>query len=150
MNATMNIDTTSFNRQLEMLRRANGKAGGSCVKYWARKALRKIAFETNKASRHFIRSGRLRAGWWPAAEALNVPTVYAGAHGNAGEGSYVDATANQTNPSFTMTNSVAFIGHVAGLEPRIAGGIRQLESQAHAEWEREYHRNLKLMAPGVA
>ena len=150
MNATLNIDLASFNRQLEMLRLANGKAGGSCVKYWARKVLRKIAWEANKAARHYKKSGRLRAGWWPAAEALNVSTVYAGSHGNAGEGSFIDATANQTAPAFTMTNFVPFIGYVKGLEQRLAVGVQQVESQAQAEWEREYHRNLKLMSSGVA
>jgi hypothetical protein len=149
VNPTFQIDMTSFNRQMSMLRRASGRAAGSCVRYWSRRAIKKMAWETNKAARGWKNSGRLRAGWWPAAEALGVGTVYSGSFGNKGEGSFIDNTKDPVNPSFTMTNSVSFVGYVKDLEANIGEGVKRLESQAQSEWEREFKKHLSLQSGGI-
>lgn len=141
MNATLKIDTASFNEQLVRLKQANGRAAGSMVRYWSRKMLKKLAWKTMKAARRFPKAGRLRAGWWPAAQAIGVNTVYSGSHGDAGEGSCIDRSSDPVIPSITMTNTVPYGPHVKGLEEALNAGASEVEVQVRAEadslWRRE-------------
>lgn len=149
MTATLHIDTQSFNRQLTALQGANGKAGGNCVRYWSRKAVRKIAWETRRATGRFKNKGRLRAGWWPAAQALGVGTVYAGGYPNKGEGGAIDKTAGSLSPSFTMTNSVPYGPYVKGILAAIQSGMARLEAEARAEFDNLMARELKAGGAGA-
>lgn len=146
MNTTMTIDTQSFQRQIEAIKRASGRAGSSTVRYWSRIMLRKLAYKTAKASRKYKLSGRLRAGWWPAASALGVNTVYSGSFPNKGEGSAIDNIANPINPSFTMTNTVPYGPHVEGIAAALQQGVSEVEARARKEWETKYASQLRGFA----
>jgi len=146
MNATLKIDTASFNEQLVRLKQANGRAAGSMVRYWSRIVLKKLAWKTMKAARRFPKAGRLRAGWWPAASALGVNTVYSGSFPNKGEGSVIDNIANPINPSFTMTNTVPYGPHVEGIAAALQQGVSEVEARARKEWETKYASQLRGFA----
>lgn len=146
VNTTMTIDTQSFQRQIEAIKRASGRAGSSTVRYWSRIMLRKLAYKTAKASRKYKLSGRLRAGWWPAANALGVNTVYSGSFPNKGEGSAIDNISNQINPSFTMTNTVPYGPHVEGIAAALQQGVSEVEARARKEWETKYASQLRGFA----
>lgn len=149
MNATMTIDTQSFNRQLAALQRANGKASGSCVRFWSRKGIKKIAWETRKATGRFKNKGRFRAGWWPAAQALGVSTVYAGGYPNKGEGYAIDKTAaGSLSPSFTMANTVPYGPYVKGTLAAIQTAMARLEAEAKAEFDSLMKKELKTAGAG--
>lgn len=90
--------------------------------------------------------GRLRAGWWPAASALGVSTVYSGSFPNKGEGSAIDNIANPINPSFTMTNTVPYGPHVEGIAAAMQQGVSEVEARARGEWERKYASQLRGFA----
>lgn len=90
--------------------------------------------------------GRLRAGWWPAASALGVNTVYSGSFPNKGEGSVIDNIANPINPSFTMTNTVPYGPHVKGIAAALQQGVSEVEARARGEWERKYASQLRGFA----
>lgn len=146
VNTTMTIDTQSFQRQIEAIKRASGRSGSSTVRYWSRIMLRKLAYKTAKASRKYKLAGRLRAGWWPAASALGVNTVYSGSFPNKGEGSAIDNIANPINPSFTMTNTVPYGPHVEGIAAALQQGVSEVEARARKEWETKYASQLRGFA----
>ena len=156
VNTTMTIDTQSFQRQIEAIKRASGRAGSSTVRYWSRIMLKKLAYKTSISPRSITKPsgkkfsprmrGRLRAGWWPAASALGVSTVYSGSFPNKGEGSAIDNIANPINPSFTMTNTVPYGPHVEGIAAALQQGVSEVEARARGEWERKYASQLRGFA----
>lgn len=148
---TMRIDTTAMNRQIAQLRLANGKATGNCVRYWSRIVLKQLAWNTNKALRRFKNTGRLRAGWWPAANALHSPTVYSGGFPNKNEGYAIDNTNTQSpRASFTMGNTVPYGPFVKQLVPALNSAVQNVESRARAEYESLFKSQIALCgAPGM-
>lgn len=142
MSLAIQIDTRSFGDQLARLRRETGKTGTSTVRYWSRIMLRKLAFKTSIATGRYRNRGRLRAGWWPAAAALNVGTVYSGSFGNRGEGSCIDQSNDPERPSITMINSVTFAEFVPGIFDALQSGADEVEARARVEWEKLIQRDL--------
>lgn len=135
------LDTREFNDTLRRLSQATGRQASSTVRFWGRKLLRKLAYNTPIAKGKFALRGRLRAGWWPAASALGVSNVYT-SQPNKKEGGYRDNLAHASNPSFTMTNSVPFIPFVKGIESGAnkalaeaqAGALKELEGDMRRAW----------------
>lgn len=150
MNTTMHINTAGFNAQLEQLRQANGRAAGSMVRYWSRITLKKLAWKTNKASRKWRKSGRLRAGWWPAAQALGMSGVYSGTYGNHGEGHILDNSHDPIRPSITMTNTVPYSSAVKDIIPALEAGMQEVEARARNEMHSVWKRELVAMGGGFA
>lgn len=149
MTATIKINTDSFMEQLRRLQIASGRAGGSMVRYWSRKLLKKMAWDTRRAARRFPNSGRLRAGWYPAAAAIGVSTVYAGSAPNKGEGSCIDGSKSTLAPRITMTNSVPFGPYVKGIAAALQGSVSRAEAEAKGEAESLYMKELKLFGAPV-
>lgn len=140
MSATLKVDMAGFNRQLAELQRISGHTASGSVRYWGRIVLRKLAYKTAKATQRHKNRGRLRAGWWPAAEKLGVSTVYSGTYPNAGEGWVVDKTANPIKPFIIMANTVPYAPK--GMEAALNAGMREVEARAKTEWEKYYKQHM--------
>jgi hypothetical protein len=142
MSATITFDTDNFNRQMSDVARLVGRNGQSYVRTTARRLIKRFAYNAPKAPGSFAASGRLRAGFWPAAALLGISNIYTN-QPNAGEGAGEDRTRD-TEPSFTITNSVPYVGTlkdglvwadeaVRGVDAQMA---RDLEKLAVESWER--------------
>jgi hypothetical protein len=107
MGARMTFDMTDFNRQVAQVRDMIQRNGGSYVRTTARRLIRRLAWAAPHAPKRFRESGRLRAGFWPAATALGITNVYT-KQTNKGEGSASNATQSG-NPTFTIINSVPYV-----------------------------------------
>lgn len=142
MSETMTFDLAGFNAQVEQVRSMIGRNAGSYVRTTARRLVKRLSFNAPIAPRQYGQSGRLRAGFWPAAQLLNVSNIYT-RHSNTGEGAGEDLTRN-ANPSFTITNSVPYVTllkegmdwadkAVRGVEAQMA---IDLERYARDSWEK--------------
>lgn len=142
MSDTLTFDLDKFNREVADVQRLVGRNAGSYVRTTARRLIRRLAFNAPKAANSFAASGRLRAGFWPAAVLLNISNIYTNQQ-NKGEGSGENRT-NDDHPSFTITNSVPYIGSLKkglawaenaahGVEAQMA---RDLEKYAQDSWAR--------------
>ena len=108
MSETLTFDLADFNAQLERVRGLIGRNASSYVRTTARRLIRRFAWNAPKAPSSFGASGRLRAGFWPAATLLNIANIYTN-QPNKNEGSGNDQTRSD-NPSFTIVNSVPYVG----------------------------------------
>lgn len=134
----LNIDMADFNRQVNNVRKMLGRNAGSYVRTTARRVVRRLAFHTPKASPRFRASGRLRAGLWPAAMALNITNIYT-RQGNKNEGEAIDNT-RAANPSFTIINRVPYIRNlkdmswaqnaINAVRPQMARDLRKYASDS--------------------
>jgi hypothetical protein len=142
MSAVMKWNMTDFNRQVEKVREMIGRNGRSYVRTTARRLVRRLAWAAPHASKRFPQSGRLRAGFWPAAAALGITNVYTNKP-NRGEGSATDATWG-ANPSFTIVNSVPYVmtlkqgtQWIENAEGEVRGQMaRDLRKYAEDTWAR--------------
>ena len=142
MSATLTFDTDNFNRQMSGVARLVGRNGASYVRTTARRLTKRFAYNAPKAPGSFAASGRLRAGFWPAAALLGISNIYTN-QPNRGEGAGDNRTDSDA-PSFTITNSVPYIGNLKeglawaddsarGVEMQMA---KDLEKYAVDSWER--------------
>lgn len=142
MSATITFDTDNFNRQMSDVARLVGRNGASYVRTTARRLIKRFAYNAPRAPGSFAASGRLRAGFWPAAALLNISNIYTN-QPNRGEGAG-DNRTDSNDPSFTITNSVPYIGNLKeglawaddaarGVEMQMA---KDLEKFAVDSWER--------------
>ena len=140
MSAALKFDMTGFNQQVGQVQRLIGRNARSYIRTTARRLIRRLAFNAPKAASGFAASGRLRAGFWPAAIALNISNIYTSQQ-NKNEGSAIDATS-ASSPSFTLVNAVPYIGNLKegltwaetakrGVEAQMA---RDLEKYARDSW----------------
>jgi hypothetical protein len=112
MSADIKFNMADFNRQVEQVRNLIGRNAGSYVRTSARRLIRRFAWNAPIAKGGYAARGRLRAGFWPAAALLNISNIYTGQPNN-GEGAGQDQTRG-SNPRFTITNSVPYIGNLKG------------------------------------
>lgn len=138
--AVLELEIGKFNDQLSRVAQMIGRNGASYVRTTARRLIKKAAFNCP------IRTGRARAGFWPAATALSIGNIYTPL-GNRGEGSAENKT-DSNNPAFTFRNSVPYItiikgkngglhwwnNAIAAVQARMAA---DLEKYAKKSWERE-------------
>jgi len=140
MSNGLKFDLTDFNAQVSRVRGCIKRNAGSYVRTTARRLIRRLAYNAPKAPGSFNASGRLRAGFWPAALLLNISNIYTG-QPNRNEGSGNDQT-RASKPSFTIVNSVPYIGTlkngmmfadvaVSGVQAQMA---HDLEKYARDSW----------------
>ena len=142
MSDGLKFDTVDFNAQIERVRALLGRNAGSYVRTTARRLVRRLAFNAPKASAKYRGSGRLRAGFWPAAALLNISNIYT-RFPNKGEGSGNDQTRS-AHPSFTITNEVPYITNLKGglkFVDMAAQGVRaqmtrDLEKYVRDSWQK--------------
>ncbi len=142
MSDGLRFDMVGFNAQISQVRSLIKRNGGSYVRTTARRLIRRLAFNAPKAPGSYDASGRLRAGFWPAAVLLNISNIYT-KQPNRGEGSGNDQTRSG-KPSFAIVNSVPYIGTLKGgmkfANTAIAGVQAQmatdLEKYARDSWEK--------------
>ncbi len=103
----LKVDMAEFNRLLNETRRMLGRNGGRYVRTTARRLIGRLAWNTPKAPPRYGAAGRLRAGFWPAAQALSIRNIGT-RQPNRNEGSAIDRTG-AANPSFTIVNSVPYL-----------------------------------------
>lgn len=140
MSATMTWDMTGFSDQLRALQAKSGRSARSMVTYWARKLVRKAAWNTPISHGGYAARGRLRAGWWPAATMLGISNIYTPLP-NAGEGVAIDARASG-KPSVTIGNSVPYVLRLkVGLE-WWEEALTSVEAQMERELEHEMNRHV--------
>lgn len=108
METGIKFNTLEFERLLSETRAMLHRNSRSYVRTTARRVVRRLAYNAPIAKAHKRNRGRLRAGFWPAAAALNITNIYTG-YPNKNEGSAVDKTNSANNPSFTITNTVPYI-----------------------------------------
>jgi len=106
MSATIKFNTDEFNRNLARVQQLIGRNAGSYVRTTARRLVRSLAYNCPRAPTNIRGSGRLRAGFWPAAIALGVRSIYTPIE-NMGEGAAIDRTSDD-KPSFTIINRVPY------------------------------------------
>jgi len=142
MSDIIKFDLEDFNRQMSQVARLVGRNGASFVRTTARRLIRRFAWNAPKAPSSYGASGRLRAGFWPAAALLNIANIYTN-QPNKNEGSGNDQTRSD-NPSFTIVNAVPYVGllkeglgwadnAVRGVESQMA---KDLEKYAVDSWEK--------------
>lgn len=142
MSEMLTFDLADFNSQLERVRGLIGRNAQSYVRTTARRLIRRFAWNAPKAPASYGASGRLRAGFWPAAVLLNIANIYTN-QPNKNEGSGNDQTKTD-NPSFTIVNSVPYVGllkeglswadnAVQGVQSQM---VKDLEKYAVDSWER--------------
>lgn len=107
MSAKLTFDMARFNSEVARVQEMLGRNAGSYVRTTARRLIRRMAWNAPKAPGYMKASGRLRAGFWPAAIALGVTNVYTG-QPNKGEGEASDMT-HGANPRFVITNAVPYV-----------------------------------------
>lgn len=141
MSAELKLDTTAFNAQVAQVRAMIHRNGRSYVRTTARRLVRRLAWNCPKAPPRYGAAGRLRAGFWPAAQALGISNIYTTAP-NKNEGEGIDQTASASNPMFTIRNSVPYIGqlkHGLAWADTAMNGVRaqmavDLERYARESW----------------
>lgn len=106
LNARMDLKWREFSATLAEVQKRNHKSAGSVVLSNSRKLVKKFAWEAP------YKTGRLRAGFWPVATALMVPTIYT-PYPNKGEGRGV-VKLDARNPSVTIVNSVPYVANAGG------------------------------------
>lgn len=164
---TVKLLTAPFMRQVNVLTKRGREAAQAYVMRAAKGLIRSLAWRTPLAApftmmpqkdrtgrRRFYpgvtmervrvgRRGRARAGWWPAASALGVTSVYT-KFPNKGEGD-VSIDLKGFNPTIKMSNTVSYItritGHgnwaqnaVANEQVRAAGRLNSTYKQFLARW----------------
>ncbi len=127
MSATLKFDMTRFNSEVARVQEMLGRNAGSYVRTTARRVIRRMAWNAPKAPGYMKASGRLRAGFWPAATALGVGNIYT-PQADKGEGSARDMTHGD-NPRFVIENAVPYVMRLkVGLE-WVEKAIQGVEAQ---------------------
>jgi len=141
MSVTVKFNTDEFNRNLERVRQLIGRNAQSYVRTTARRLVRALAYNCPRAPSNIRASGRLRAGFWPAAIALNVSNIYTPIE-NMGEGSAEDRTTDD-KPSFKIINSVPYYQNLLRTDwvdtaknYVLTKAAKDLEKYAKDTWER--------------
>ena len=147
MALTIQLNTSQLAAQLAALAADGMHAARSTVQLWGKRTVKKVAYKTFRASEHYRNSGRLRAGWLPAAIALNAGGVYSGTFRNKGEGGCLDLSNDPQNPTIVIWNSVPFWPYVKGLQESLQQGIDELVARAQRELEGDFSRFSKEMKP---
>ena len=140
MAAIFTLNTSELAAQLNALRADGLHAAKSTVQLWSKRMVKKLAWATNYAKIPHRHRGRLRAGWYPAADLLKAGGVYAGTYRNHGEGGCIDLSADPMNPRVIMWNSVTFWPHVEGLTQNLQQAVDELTRRASAELEGDFSR----------
>jgi len=144
MSASLKFNTDDFNRNLARVQQLIGRNAQSYVRTTARRLVRSLPYTGPRAPTNIRGSGRLRAGFWPAAMALGVTNIYTPVSMNMSEGSAEDRTS-ESKPSFKIVNSVPYLQNLKGglawaenakryVEMK---SVQDLEKYAKASWERE-------------
>lgn len=107
-NCNIHFVVKPFFDEWSRIKKRSKDAAQYYVRFQAKKLVRVLAFSTPIAEERDANRGRARAGWWPAALAMGVTSVYTPI-ANRGEGSAVDASTDPLNPSVTITNGVPYI-----------------------------------------
>lgn len=133
--ARMEFKQREFNQKLARIVSELHKNASTYVLSKSRQLVKKWAFLAPKDT------GRLRAGFWPAANALGITTgIYTSAP-NRGEGIGVNNSGAKNNPSVTIWNSVPYVANAGG-----AGtwwwfhGLLEIEARAQRELEERVGR----------
>lgn len=150
MAATFTLNTTELAAQLNALRADGMHAAKSTVQLWGKRTVKKLAWQTTIAKVPHRHRGRLRAGWFPAADALKAGGVYSGTYRNHGEGGCLDLSNDAMNPSIVMWNSVTFWPWVEGLVESLQQGIDELVQRAQAELEGDFASFSSMIKKGAA
>ncbi len=98
----MELKSAEFNMKLTQIAKASKKEGSTFVLKHSRQLLNKFAWEAP------MKTGRLRAGFLPAAVALNMTSGMYTRFPNQGEGIGVNNIAAK-KPSVTIINSVPYV-----------------------------------------
>lgn len=136
MSAELRFDMADFNRQVGQVRAMLHRNAGAYVRTTARRLVRRMAWAAPHAPKKFRGAGRLRAGFWPAAEKLGVTNIYTKVP-NLGEGSAINNTHGD-NPSFTIVNAVPYV-------TELKQGMQWVENAAN-EVRRQMARDLEKYA----
>lgn len=106
--ARMDFKMEEFAQKVAQIQKAWGRESKTFVLSTARKLVKKFAFEAP------VDTGRLRAGFWPAAISMQVTQIYDyKGHGNKNEGAgIVKLTAK--NPMIKIVNSVPYVANAGG------------------------------------
>ena len=134
----MNLKSAEFNTKLMRVQNVLDKIEGPAyVRAQARRLVKKWAFLAP------IKTGRLRAGFWPAAMALQITSIYT-PHPNAGEGLGINNTYDQKRPSMTIVNAVPYVANAGGrgtswwfqgMNAIMARMDKDLESHVERAWK---------------
>jgi hypothetical protein len=142
MSADIKFNMADFNRQLSAVKNLIGRNGASYVRTTARRLIRRFAWNAPIAKGGYAARGRLRAGFWPAAQLLGISNIYT-SQANKDEGSGQDQTRGNS-PRFTITNAVPYIGNLKGglswaenaLNGVRAQMVKDLMKYAESSWKR--------------
>jgi hypothetical protein len=105
--ARMELKTQEFNEALTRIQTEWGRRAPGFVLSTARKLIKKLAFNAP------IKTGRLRAGFWPAALATGMTTSIYTSWPNDNEGSGV-AKLTGSDPMVLIENTVPYVGNAGG------------------------------------
>lgn len=144
MNKDLSFDVAAFNTMVSRTREMLHRNGRSYVRTTARRLVRRLAYNTPMSKENKRNKGRLRAGFWPAAQALGITNIYT-RFPNKNEGGVIDNTASGSNPSFTIINSVPYMQNLRmgyqwienakrGVQAQMT---RDLEKYVVSSWRRE-------------
>jgi len=104
----MQLKAEEFNRKLEYVRKEMGRGGDQYVTMQSRRLVKKWAWLAPE------KTGRLRAGFWAAASALGITSVYSrNNHPDIGEGQGI-LKLGGSNPSMLIANLVPYVGNAGG------------------------------------
>ena len=103
----MDLKTAEFQQKLEQIKKQLGKEAGALVLKHSRQLVKKFAYYAPKDT------GRLRAGFWPAAISLQMTSSIYTSYPNKGEGRGINRT-QANNPSVTIVNSVPYVANAGG------------------------------------
>ena len=137
MSAELKFNNAAINNQLAQVAKLMGRNGGTYVRTTSRRLIKKLAFEAP------IDTGRLRAGFWPAASALSITNIYT-RYPNKNEGQGIDKTKTQS-PAFTIVNRVPYVlrlkrgpGWIRAAEAAIrARMVQDLRKYVQESWRRK-------------
>ena len=105
--ARMDLKTVEFNEKLARIQQEWGRRAPNFVLSTSRSLIKKLAFLAP------IKTGRLRAGFWPAAMAVGMTSSIYTSWPNNNEGLGVSNLSGK-NPSVLIQNSVPYVGNAGG------------------------------------
>ena len=108
LEARMDLKWREFTTQLNNVQQRTGRRAPQIVQTNSRRLIKKWAFLAP------IKTGRLRAGFWPAAVRLQMTNIYT-PHPNRGEGlGQLNLDPRAAKPFVRIVNSVPYVANAGG------------------------------------
>jgi len=133
----MDLKFREFSEKLRKSSSAMGREGTTYVQSQSRRLVKKWAHLAP------MKTGRLRAGFWPVAVSLQMTNIYT-RYPNRGEGYGINKSQDKRNPAVYMGNTVPYVAYAgrhgtswwyAGINAIMARMEKDVENHVRKAWD---------------